>query len=557
MAAQSANLAVRIATVMDSAGLKKADKGISGLEKRARSLGKTLGIALSVGAVTAFGKSAVKAFMEDEKSAAMLANTVKNLGMELELPAIEKFIGNMERATGIADDELRPAMQALLSTFKDTAQAQNLLGLATEISRGSGQNLSTVIADLNKAYTGNYKGLKKYNLGLTDAELKTMGFTKIVDKLNQQFQGSNAAYLDTYAGKMKVLSTAAGTAKEIIGKGLVDALMAVTGSIDVQELSTKLIGFAQNLADAFVKIGNLIAENWAWVKRLGIAIIAIFTATKVYAGVMALIGFISKLKTMWQQLRNSAAAAAIAEAAALNPVAGLIAGAALIATIVAATKAMDALFNSASDAAGALTMPTFEGSLDYGKLDKNTLKTAKLNAKLAADEAKRKKAAQIFDMNQIQLIAALKGNVSKEDRARLELQLALATDNTTEVERLTKQISVAQGYTKELTDYLLNLPNANNPFVAWKGYLDEIELQAKRIAAFGVGGGGTTGESNSGLVPLPPSFVPAYPMPPRDPNGATVIKVEIDGKEIASAVQNQNNSGNKTGFSRLGDFLTL
>jgi len=555
MAAQSANLAVRIATVMDSAGLKKADKGISGLEKRARSLGKTLGIALSVGAITAFGKSAVQAFMEDEKSAAMLANTIKNLGMELELPAIEKFIGNMETATGIADDELRPAMQALLSTFKDTAKAQNLLGLATEISRGSGQNLSTVIADLNKAYTGNYKGLKKYNLGLTDAELKTMGFTKIVDKLNQQFKGSNAAFLETYAGKMKVLSTAAGTAKEIIGKGLVDALMAVTGSIDVQELSTKLIGFAQNLADAFVKIGNLIAENWAWVKRLGIAIVAIFTATKVYAGVMALIGFISKLKTMWQQLRNSATAAAIAEAAALNPVAAIVAGAALIATIVAATKAMDALFNAADG--DKLQMPTFEGSLDYGKLDKNQLKVAKLNAKIAADEAKRKKAAQIFDMNQIQLIAALKGQVSKEDRARLELQLALATDNTTEVTRLTQQISIAQGYTKELTDYLLNLPEANNPFVAWKGYLDEIELQAKRIAAFGAGGGASTTPSGAALIPLPPGFAPAIPMPPRDPNGATVIKVEIDGKEIATAVQNQNNSGNKTGFSRLGDFLTL
>lgn len=550
------SLAIRIGAVMNAAGFNKADKGIKRLEGSAAKLARTMGIALSVGAVTAFGKSAVKAFMEDEQSAAMLANTVKNLGMELELPAIEKFIGNMETATGIADDELRPAMQALISTFKDTANAQNLLGLATEISRGSGQDLATVVADLNKAYTGNYKGLKKYNLGLTDAELKTMGFTKIVDKLNQQFQGSNAAYLDTYAGKMKVLSTAAGTAKEIIGKGLVDALLAVTGSIDVQDLSTKLIGFAQNLADAFVKIGNLIAENWAWVKRLGVAIVAIFTATKVYAGVMTLISFITKLKSMWQKLRNAAASAAIAEEAALNPVAAILGGLTLVGVIWAATEAMDALFNSADDAEGALTMPTFKGAINYGKLDANTLKAAKLNAKIAADEAKRKKAAAIFDMQQIQLIAALKGNVSKEDRNRLELQLALATENTTEVTRLTQQIAIAQGYTKELTDYLLNLPDANNPFVAWKGYLDEIELQAKRIAEFGAGGGTTGGGTK--LIPLPPSYIPpVVPMPPRDPNGATVVKVEIDGKEIATAVQNQNNSGNKTGFSRLGDFLTL
>lgn len=556
MASGSTNLAVRIATVMDASGLKKADKGIAGLEKRARSLGKTLGIALSVGAVAAFGKSAVKAFMEDEKSAAMLANTVKNLGMELELPAIEKFIGNMERATGIADDELRPAMQGLLSTFKDTANAQNLLGLATEISRGSGQELATVVADLNKAYTGNYKGLKKYNLGLTDAELKTMGFTKIVDKLNQQFQGSNAAYLETYAGKLKVLSTAAGTAKEIIGKGLVDALIAVTGAVDVQDLSTKLISFAQNLADAFVKIGNIIAANWAWVKRFGIAIVAIFTATKIYAGITALISFIGKLVTMFKSLRRTATGAAAAEQAALSPLTALGTIALTIAAIKAAEWAIDSLGNTAEDTA--ITMPTFEGNIDYGQLETNTLKAARLNAKIAADEAKRKKAAQIFDMNQIQLIAALKGNVSKEDRARLELQLALATDNTTEVTRLTQQISIAQGYTQELTDYLLNLPDANNPFTAWKGYLDEIELQAKRIAEFGIGGEGNTNVP-SGLNGGARGY---NPLTGEVTDGSTnktpvVVKVEIDGKEIASTVQNQNNSGNKTGFSRLGDFLTL
>jgi len=160
-------------------------------------------------------------------------------------------------------------------------------------------------------------------------------------------------------------------------------------------------------------------------------------------------------------------------------------------------------------------------------------------------------------MEQIQIIAALKGNISNEERKRLELQLALATGNVEEAKKLTYQLAIAQGLSVKLAQDLASLPAASNPFAAWKGYLDEIELQAKRIAAFGAGGGSTT-SGGAGLIPLPPSYVPpAIPMPPRDPNGATVVKVEIDGKEIAKVVQDQNNSGNKTGFSRLGDFLTL
>ena len=558
------NLALRIATVLDASGLRKADKGISSLEKSAAKLGKTLGKALGAATIGAFAASSVKAFMEDEKAAAMLANTVKNLGMSFELPQIEGFIGNMEKATGIADDELRPAMDKLLKTTKSFADSQQLLSLATEVSRGSGQDLATVTDDLTAAYAGNFKGLKKYKLGLTDAELKTMSFNDIMDKFNKQFKGSNAAYLKTYAGKMEVLSTAAGTAKETIGKGLVDALMAVTGSIDVQSLSDKLIGFAQNLADAFVKIGNLIAQNWAWVKNLGIAIIAVFTATKIYAGVTAFLGILTKIKDAWKDLRAMATGAALAEEAALNPVAFLVTGAATVAAIVAGVKLLDKLSPDKMD--NKFKMPDFKGIKDptFDRTKAEKLKLDKLNAKLAADEAKRKKAAAIFDIDKIQLIAALKGNLSKEERDRAELQLALLTENTDEVTRLTKEIAKAQGLSKDLTNYLLDLPQAQNPFVAWKGYLDEIELQAKRIAAF------KAETAPAGSAGIPSGLVSGYAPTAMDMissgatavgiNGAGNITVNVGGNVISQndlidaiqiGLQNRSLSGSPSSVGRL------
>jgi hypothetical protein len=209
-------------------------------------------------------------------------------------------------------------------------------------------------------------------------------------------------------------------------------------------------------------------------------------------------------------------------------------------------------------------------------------------AKKAAAEAKKeaalKKAASIFDMEQIQLIAALKGNVSAEDRRRLELQLALATGNVEEAKRLTYQLAISQGLTAALAKDLASLPAANNPFAAWKGYLDDVELQAKRIAAF------KPPAPEAPATPNPPVITPpklpntvynketyvgtsGY-VPPTNVNpipGITsgamgiggyasssafaggnpmIIKVEIDGKTVAEALQTQSMSGTNTRVDR-------
>jgi hypothetical protein len=93
-----------------------------------------------------------------------------------------------------------------------------------------------------------------------------------------------------------------------------------------------------------------------------------------------------------------------------------------------------------------------------------------------------KKAGTLFDLDQIQIIAALKGNISKEDRLRLELQLALATENVDEVQKLSRELAMSQGLGQDLAKFLASLPSAKNPFEAWKSFLDGIEAQAARIA---------------------------------------------------------------------------
>ena len=202
---------------------KDADNSVKGLNKSFKRLAGAAGIGLSTAAIVNFGKKSVQAFIADEKAASQLAVAVKNLGLAFETPRIEQFISEMSRASGVADDVLRPSMQKLLQTTGSVTKSQELLTQALDISRGSGIDFETVVEDLTKAYVGQTRGLNKYKLGLSQAELKTSSFADLQERLNKQFTGSNAAYLETYAGKLGLITTAAGEAQETIGKGLIDA----------------------------------------------------------------------------------------------------------------------------------------------------------------------------------------------------------------------------------------------------------------------------------------------------------------------------------------------
>jgi len=251
---------LRIPIVVENKGkkaLSDVDKGIKGLTKSFGKLAGAAGIGLSTAAVINFGKEAAKEFIDDQKAASRLAVSVKNLGLAFETPRIEKFIADLSKASGVTDDALRPSMQKLLQTTGSVAKSTELLTQALDISRGSGVDYETVVNDLSMAYVGQTRGLRKYSLGLSQAELKTMSFADVQAKLNNQFRGSNAEYLTTYAGKMELLSTAAGEAKETIGKGLVDALSLLAGEGNV---SDAIVGVAV-LIDKLNKIPGVGSSN--------------------------------------------------------------------------------------------------------------------------------------------------------------------------------------------------------------------------------------------------------------------------------------------------------
>ena len=254
------NLIVSAVSTFDNKGLKKGQKEISAFDKTLKTLGKTFIGVFGAQKLLQFSKNAVKAFMADEKAAKSLELQLKNTGFAFSAPDVEYYIANLQKTTGVLDDELRPALQKLLTVTGSITQSQKALTTALDLSAagyGSVESISTILA---KAYAGQTTALGRLGTGLSTATLKTGNMEKIMAELNQKFAGQAAARLDTYAGKMDLLAVGAANAKETIGKGLLDALSLLSKDDSIQNAVDDMDLFAKSIADATYGMAALLKK---------------------------------------------------------------------------------------------------------------------------------------------------------------------------------------------------------------------------------------------------------------------------------------------------------
>jgi len=246
---------------------KQADTAADKLGKSVKKLAGAFGLALGTQQVVAFGKASVKAFAADEAAAVKLTKAVENLGLGFEDTRIKRFISDLEASAGVADDVLRPAFQSLISTTGSVTQSQDLLSLALDISAGTGEDAASVANELSKAYLGQTKGLAKYNTGLTRTELAASDFATIQARLTDQYKGQNAARLDTYSGKVGALGVAYGNLQETVGGALVDSFMKLAGDTTVEDLTKSVDDLAQSLASV-VELAGAVATPFVGLAKL-------------------------------------------------------------------------------------------------------------------------------------------------------------------------------------------------------------------------------------------------------------------------------------------------
>jgi len=235
---------------------KQAETATTKLTKNVKKLAGAVGLAYGTSAVVAYGKASVKAFAADEAAAKRLNTAVSNLGIGFANPAIADYIGKLEKSAAIADDILRPAFQSLLTTTGSLTKSQELLGNAIQISRASGIDLATVTEDLAKGYVGITRGLAKYNTGLTRAELTSKSFSEILGVLLTKSAGAAEDYISSTSYQLDLLSVATGNASEIIGSGLVEAFARIGGGTETSDATIAIEGIAKAISGITIATGT-------------------------------------------------------------------------------------------------------------------------------------------------------------------------------------------------------------------------------------------------------------------------------------------------------------
>ena len=238
------NRTLKLSILADVDDLKKklgqADKAVEDNSNNLQAFGKKAAAAFAVAgaAAVAYGTKlavdGVKAAIQDEQAQLKLANALKAAtgATDAQIKATESMILKTSLATGVADDQLRPALQRLAVSTKDTTKAQELLSLALDISKGSGKSLEEVANALGKAQDGNTTALGRLGLGLSKAELSTLSFTQVQEKLSDLYGGAAAANAETFQGKIDRLKVGFDEAKESLGTALLPQVERFIGFLN-------------------------------------------------------------------------------------------------------------------------------------------------------------------------------------------------------------------------------------------------------------------------------------------------------------------------------------
>jgi hypothetical protein len=444
------NIRIDIASEFKDKGFKQAEKATGGLQGNLKALGKTLVGVLSVREVYQFGKAAVKAFGEDELAAKRLSQSLGNLGLAFEDARVTQFISDLEAASGVLDDQLRPAFQSLLTTTGSVTKAQELLGLALDVSAGSGIDVVSVAGDLSKAYVGNTKSLAKYNTGLSRAELQTASFADVQALLAKQFAGQNAAYLDTYAGKVAILNVAYANMQETVGKGLVDAFQILSGNQGIAGGTSAMQEFGDKVADTTRGIATLVAG---------------FKDLQSYVGLVREFG------------------------------GALIGGGNVLQAIQQVGKVKPQPFKTPMTVSGSTDAQTkidrarAKAEADAAKRAKELLALTKKSVKAQEALNKKKKEegilgqiAQRFDLERVQIAAALGGQINEVERLRLELMQAILDEDVKRAIILEGQLIKAEAAAQELANLLDSLDElVGDPFTDWPAKITRIQELLKQL----------------------------------------------------------------------------
>lgn len=227
--------------------------------KVAAIAGLTMTSAFAATKTIDFFRDSMKGALEDQKAMEGLKVAMDNVGLAGQHSGMEDFVTKMATATGVADDQLRPALSALVTATGNVTSSQRMLTEALNISAATGKDLGNVTNALAKAATGHMGALTKLGIPLDATIIKSKDLAAAQLVIDQRYGGQSAAAAQTYAGKMAILANAANEAQEKIGYALLNAVTDITGKIGGPSGATEALDkFADSVSNVITKLDVLV-----------------------------------------------------------------------------------------------------------------------------------------------------------------------------------------------------------------------------------------------------------------------------------------------------------
>ena len=241
---------------------------------------------------------AAKAAMEDAAAQEHLAGVMERTtgANEAQIAAMEDYISKTALATGVADDELRPALEKIVTATKDTTKAQQLMSAALDISAASGKPVESVSAAIAKAYTGPTAALEKMIPGLSEAAKESDDFNVIMKELAETTGGAAAESANTAAGQYKIFQLQMAELQEELGAALLPVIQSLLPVL------RSLAAFASENTTAIKILVGVVAA-------LAAGILVANAAMKAYAAAQTIVKVATATWTAAQWLLNAALSA--------------------------------------------------------------------------------------------------------------------------------------------------------------------------------------------------------------------------------------------------------
>ena len=398
-----------IITEYNGKGAKTAATSFGSLDSLGKKLAKTLAATFSVAAVEEFARKSIDAFAKEDAALKVLGQTLNNIGLGFKAVEVTSFITKLAESTGVMKDTLFPAFETLIRYTGDVTKAQDLLKLSLDVSAGTGKDTAAVALALGKAYGGNTTALGRLGAGLTKAQLSSKNFLLVQDALTALFKGDAAVAADSFQGKINKLKVAFTEFQVQIGEGLVTSLTTLGNNHSIDGLTSQMDKLGTATKEVLVGFSSLVSKI-------------------TNSGVGSVIGKIGKFLSLGLQ-EDIQAYRDLGKKTMANPFSAYI-------------NPMDAVVQRKAeiDAANKV-LAAKKAEL---AAEQKILQAAKDKAKLEKDSAVLKLAGSVFDLSQIEIVAAMTRQVSDDSQLRLSLQLALLQGNADAAGKLSQKLIETQ-----------------------------------------------------------------------------------------------------------------